>query len=289
MPDETTLSKAAQQIMAALYQLGGEEVRRSDLRDSTSFTDADVLAALSELQNRQWVEHTGYPGSPSGDTWRLTPLGQSAGSRTFADAALRKTLENTIILRPSRDRGLIWGLRIAGLLYAFLLVGLLVLGWKWVGIFLVFFVGVWVGLLFAFLLRCSEVAWLSPTTLTTRTWYGRLQTTPRESIERITLVSVHFGSSGRGSGTAHYLLFLNVQDHCLNWLRTNDIPMNAQKAFAQQFGVPLRDLSKEEVSRRHLEKAFPGTTAGRSTMMGLAILGAVILGLAITTLLILVG
>ncbi|HEX6484874.1 MAG TPA: hypothetical protein VF043_39015 [Ktedonobacteraceae bacterium] len=51
----------------------------------------------------------------------------------------------------------------------------------------------------------------------------------------------------------------------------------------------LRDLSREEVRRRQLERAFPGTTAGRSTGMALAVLGAVILGLAVTILLILVA
>lgn len=204
------------------------------------------------------------------------------------DSALSKVSDDTIILRPPRNRGLIRGLGIASLLYAFLLAALLWLGWKWVAIFLILFVGVWIGLLFAFLIRWSEVAWLTPTTLITRTWYGRLHKTPRESIVHIALVSVHFGSVGRGSGTSHYLLFLNTQSHCLNWLLTNDIPIDSQKAFARQFGVPLRDLGREKVRRRQLEKAFPGTTAGRSTAIGLAALGAVILGLAITILLILI-
>lgn len=106
--------------MLALPDQPGEAIRRHELRDRTNFTDSALLAALSELVDRQWVEHTGYPGSPSGDTWRITPLGQSSGLHTPADPALIRTPEGTIILRPPRDQELSRALRIAALLYVLL-------------------------------------------------------------------------------------------------------------------------------------------------------------------------
>jgi DNA-binding HxlR family transcriptional regulator len=132
MPDDTPLSEAAQQVMQVMYQQLGTEITRNDLRDHTRLTDSALLGALSELQNRQWIEHTGYPGSPSGDTWRAILLGQSAVPQGTADSTLSKTQEGTIILRPPRSRGLIRGLGIAALLYALLLVVLMLPDGKWV-------------------------------------------------------------------------------------------------------------------------------------------------------------
>lgn len=288
MPDDTPLSATAQRVMTAMHQQLGEEITRSDLRDRTKLTDSALLGALNELQKRQWIEHTSYPGSPSGDTWRMTPLGQSAAPQEMADPALSKTQEGTIILRPPRSRGLIWGLVIAAVLYIFLLAGLLFPATRWVGIFLILFVGVWIGLLFNLLIRWTEVARLTPTTLITRRWYGGTQQTSRESIAQIALANIHFGGYGRGSGTSHYVLFLDTQSHCLNWLLTNDIPKDAVKAFAQQLKVPVKDLRGEKMRRKQFERAFPGATATRSwTALQLAILGAVLLCLGLTILLLL--
>jgi len=289
MPDDTPLSETAQQVMLAMYQQLGEEITRGDLRERTRLTDSALLGALNELQSRRWVEHTGYPGSPSGDAWRITSLGQSAGPQGIANPALSKSQEGTVVLRPPRSRGLIWGFLIAGVLYVLLLGGLLVPGGGWVGIFLILFVGVWIGLLLNLLTHWTEVAQLTSTTLITRTWYGKTHKTPRASIAQTALVRVHFGGSGRGSGTSTYLLFLDTQGHCLNWLLTNDIPKDAEKAFAQQLRVPLRDLRREEMRRRQLKEAFPGTTAGQSVGLALVTLAAALLGLGITILLLMVA
>lgn len=285
MPDDKPLFASAQQVFLAIPQQVGEEITRSDLKERTQLSEKDFVNALSELLYRQWVEHTG-------DMWRITPLGESTGLarlRGSVDSALSKTQEGTIVLRPPRDRGLIRWSVIAGALYLLLLAGLLVPATRWVGVFLIFFVGVWIGLLFNALTRQMEVARLTPTTLLTRTWYGKTHHTPGESIAQIVLVTLRFSTPRYSGGTTQYMFFLDSQGHCLNWLLTNDIPTAAEMAFAYQFKVPVRDLRSNEMRLKQLREAFPGSRAGRSTGLFLAILAAVLIVLGITILILVVS
>lgn len=285
MSNDKPLFASAQQVLLAMPEQVNEEITRSDLKERTQLSEKDFVNALGELLYRQWVEHRG-------DRFKITPLGHSAGLAGLqgsVDSALGQTQEGPIMLRPPRDRGLIRGLVIAGVLYILLLAGLLVPATRWVGIFLILFVGVWIGLLLNVLTRWTEVARLTSTILITRTWYGKTHQTPRESIAQIALVTLRFGGSGRGAGTSRYLFFLDSQGHCLNWLLTNDIPTTAEMAFAYQLKVPVRDLRSNEMRRRQLKEAFPATTAGQSTGLVLATLAAVLISLGITLLILVVS
>jgi hypothetical protein len=69
MSHDPTISEPARRVIITISHQCNKEIERSALRDLTRLTDSELLAILHDLMNRGWVEHTGYPGSPSGDTW----------------------------------------------------------------------------------------------------------------------------------------------------------------------------------------------------------------------------
>jgi hypothetical protein len=265
--------------MIILSQQFNKEMKRSDLRDRTGLTDSEVFTALHELAERGWIEHSGYPGGSSGDTWKITPVGQSvqARSQIRTPPLLFTEPDGTVVLRPSRSPGLVWSLGIVSLLYAFLLWGALAMGWPWAGLLAVVpFTGIWLGLLIAVVAAWRPFTRLTSTALLIRPWYGRIHTIARQSIAHVTWVHVH-EPAGRG-GTS-YLLFLSPQGHCLGKMLTLGIPVDSLKAFVRQLGVPFRDARDPARSPGQLRSEFPSSMAWAAQPMVVALIsvGVIIL------------
>lgn len=277
MSNDPTISEHALRVMIILSQQFNKEMKRSDLRDSTGFTDSEVFTALHELADRGWIEHSGYSGGSSGDTWKITPAGQSVQARpqTRTSPLLFSEPDGAVVLRPSCSPGLVWSLGIVSLLYAFLIWGALAMGWPWAGLLAVVpFTGIWLGLLIAMVAAWRQATRLTSTALLIRPWYGRVHTIARASIAQVPLV--HMSTGRRG---ASYLLFLSPQGHCLGKTLTQDIPVDSLKAFVQQLGVLFSDSRSPARSPGQLRSEFPGSIAwaAQPVVLALIILGVIIL------------
>jgi DNA-binding MarR family transcriptional regulator len=150
MSHDPTISEPARRVIITISHQFNKEIEQSALRDRTRLTDSELLAILHELVKRGWVEHTGYPGSPSGDTWKMTSLGQSAQAPSLNRTQLTLFTEpdGTVVLRPRRSPRLACSLGIVSILSAFLLWGAVAMGWQWAALLdLVVFSGIWIALL----------------------------------------------------------------------------------------------------------------------------------------------
>jgi hypothetical protein len=280
MPKIATRSDPVSLIMAAIRQQPGGEITRSRLRDITWLNDNELLPVLRDLKNRGWLAHTEYPGSRSGDVWKMTPLGQQmvGKSKAFATPALITMPDGTLIMRPNRRQLGDWylGSIIAGLalLLPMILRGLLEMSWLGAG--LVVLGAIVLGFTSYFVRAWMETTRLTPAALITRTWYGKTRTTARESIARVALVRSH---APMARVSLDYMLFLDVQGHCLARVATEGIPDAEQISLAEQLGVPFANLHQKTMTPGQIRAQFPGSV---SWVEAHQILVGIVLALLIT-------